>query len=54
MKRLVLLSLLFALTAGAVAQTNQTLQSGSTLQSVLSSAVSLPRCTRNFNFQAPA
>lgn len=33
MKRLVLLSLLFAFTAGAVAQNNQTLQSGSTLQS---------------------
>lgn len=33
MKRLVLLSLLFAFTAGAVAQTNQTLQSGSALQS---------------------
>lgn len=33
MKRLVLLSLLFAFTAGAVAQTNQTLQSGSTLPS---------------------
>jgi hyperosmotically inducible protein len=33
MKRLVLLSLLLAFTAGAVAQTNQTLQSGSTLQS---------------------
>jgi hyperosmotically inducible periplasmic protein len=37
MKRLVLLSLLFALTAGAVAQTKQTLQSGSTLPSVTAS-----------------